>query len=299
MCTSPLKAYRTADGGVVFNPHRQDTVSDLELPCGQCRECRFKRSRDWAIRCMHEAQLHKENSFVTLTYADSHLPSDRSLHYGDFQRFMKRLRKRFKGTLIRFYMCGEYGESFGRPHFHACIFGLDFPDKKYLTTTINGDKLFTSDILQELWPFGISSIGDVNFQSAAYVARYIMKKITGDGAFKHYSEVDEDGVITSRTPEFTRMSLKPGIGAGWLQKFHSDVYPHDHVIVKGKKVSVPRYYDKKFVQLEGVDPFDLEEIQYKRFLRARERSDGDTPERRLARDEIASAKLKLLKRTLK
>lgn len=296
MCTSPLKAYRTADGAVVFNPHRQDTVQDLELPCGQCWECRFKRSRDWAVRCMHEAQLHKSNAFITLTYAPEHLPADNSLHYDDFQRFMKRLRKRFKGTNIRFYMCGEYGENFGRPHFHACLFGIDFPDKKFLTKNKNGDCLYTSNILQDLWPFGISSIGDVNFQSAAYVARYIMKKITGDRAFKHYNEVDEDGVINgSRTPEFTRMSLKPGIGAGWLEKYRSDVYPHDHVIVKGRPVKPPRYYDKKYAD---VDPFDFDEIQYKCFLRAREGSAAQSPESRAARDAHHEAKLKLLKRTL-
>ena len=205
MCTSPLKAWRDPVKGVSFTKNSH-SGEELELPCGQCIECRFKRSRDWAIRCMHEAQMHDENCFITLTYAPEHLPDDESLNYDHFQRFMKRLRKRVR-VPVRFYMCGEYGENFGRPHYHACLFGYDFPDKKLLMRTKNGDNLFTSKMLNELWPYGLSSIGSVNFQSAAYVARYIMKKITGNAAFDHYNEVDEDGVITrSRTPEFTRMS---------------------------------------------------------------------------------------------
>jgi hypothetical protein len=311
MCTSPLRAWRDPVRGVSF-AKTSHSGEELELPCGQCWECRFKRSRDWAVRCMHEAQLHKRNCFITLTYAPEHLPPNDSLVYPQFQKFMKRLRKQ-AGCRVRFYMCGEYGENFGRPHYHACLFGYDFPDRKYLITTKNGDRLYTSEILSKLWPFGITSIGDVTFQSAAYVARYIMKKITGDAAFEHYNKVDVDGVITHRVPEFTRMSLKPGIGAEWLEKFHSDVFPHDHVIVKGKEVSVPRYYNTKVrkavYQAEygklppekfasEVADYDLDEIQYARLVRVRERADSDTPERRVARDEINRAKLNLLKRTI-
>ena len=136
-----------------------------------------------------------------------------------------------------------------------------------------------------------------------------MKKITGDAAFDHYNKVDEDGVIISRTSEFTRMSLKPGIGAGWFDKYHSDVFPHDHVIVKGKECSPPRYYTNKVKKASvgqlpptkiraELDEYDIDEIQYKRLLRVRERAEGDTSERRVARDEINRAKLKLLKRTI-
>lgn len=308
MCTSPLKAWRDPVRGVSFSK-TSHSGEELELPCGQCIECRFKRSRDWAIRCMHEAQMHKHNCFITLTYAPEHLPQDQSLDYTHFQRFMKRFRKRV-GIPVRFYMCGEYGENFGRPHYHACIFGYDFPDKQLLMRTKNGDNLYTSKILNELWPFGLSSIGSVNFQSAAYVARYIMKKITGNAAFEHYNKVDEDGVIvSSRTPEFTRMSLKPGIGAGWFNKYHSDVFPHDHVIVKGKECSPPRYYLNRVkkasvgalppTQIRAeLDEYDIDEIQYARLLRVRERAESDTPERRVARDEINCAKLNLLKRTI-
>lgn len=310
MCTSPLKAWRDPVRGVSFTRLPQ-SGEELELPCGQCRECRFKRSRDWAIRCMHEAQMHDRNCFLTLTYSDENLPVNRSLDYSHYQKFIRSLRKRTK-TKIRFYMCGEYGEQTQRPHYHACLFGFDFNDKKFLTKTKNGDILYTSDLLSKVWPYGHSLIGDVTFQSAAYVARYIMKKITGDAAFTHYNEVNEDGVIVnSRVPDFTRMSLKPGIGAGWLEKYHSDVYNHDHVVLKGKEVSVPRYYDKLVKRAsashlvhpksrinEELDEYDLDELQYARLVRARQSSAANSDASRAARDAHHEAKLKLLKRNL-
>ncbi len=130
-CYHPLSAFQCADGSIVFHERRwYNTVKTLSLPCGQCIGCRLERSRQWAMRCMHEAQLHENNCFITLTYDNTHLPSDGSLHYKDFQLFIKRLRKKFGNTRIRYYMAGEYGENFGRPHFHACIFGHDFHDKK-------------------------------------------------------------------------------------------------------------------------------------------------------------------------
>ena len=296
-CFHPLKAFRTAGGEIIFNPHRQDTVADLTLPCGQCVGCRLERSRQWAIRCVHEASLHKDNCFITLTYAPEHLPADNSLNYRDFQLFMKRLRKRFPESKIRFYMCGEYGENFGRPHFHACLFNWNFPDRKLFFTSKHGDKVYRSDTLEELWPFGLCSIGEVTFKSAAYVARYIMKKVTGQRAFAHYHEVDADGVSreTMRTPEFTKMSLKPGIGSDWLDKYKSDVYPHDYVIINGKKVKPPRYYDKKYMQS---DPFDYDELEFHRFSRAREKLHDNTPERLVVREEVLQAKLSKLKRNL-
>ena len=141
-CFKPLKAYQCFDKSIVFTEARKhDIVRSLELPCGQCVGCRLERSRQWAIRCMHEASLYKDNCYITLTYDEEHLPEDYSLHYDDFQRFMKRVRKRYTGKKIRFYMAGEYGENFGRPHFHACIFNLDFEDKYLWQKTESGSKI--------------------------------------------------------------------------------------------------------------------------------------------------------------
>ena len=291
-CNKPLQAYQCSDGSVVFSERKGDVVRSLQLPCGKCIGCRLERSRQWAMRCMHEASLYERNCFITLTYNDKNLPEDRSLNYVDFQLFMKRFRKRFPNTKIRFYMAGEYGEKFGRPHFHACIFNFDFPDRKYLRTTGSGSKLFTSQILEELWPFGYSSVGDVNFQSAAYVARYIMKKVTGKDSWKNY--VDEDSGVV-KTPEFNKMSLKPGIGTGWYQKFKSDVYPHDYVVVNGVKVKPPKFYDRK---LQKDNPFEYDQLLYDRELSARDRAEDNVPERLAVKEQVLSARLSMLKRTI-
>ncbi len=296
-CYHPLSAYQCADGSIVFyESKRHDTVKSLSLPCGQCVGCRLERSRQWAIRCMHEAQMHTQNCFITLTYDDAHLPSDRSLHYRDFQLFIKRLRKRYPGRRIRYYMAGEYGENFGRPHWHACIFGLDFDDKKLWKRTSANSLLYRSENLELLWPFGYSSIGDVTFESAAYVARYIMKKVTGKNAAEHYQEIDPDtGEITNRTPEFTKMSLKPGIGYEWYKQYTSDVYPHDYVVVRGKKVKPPKYYDKKY---KIDNPYEFDELLYIREKSAKLNYADNTLERLAVKEQVAKAKLQKLKRNL-
>ena len=193
-------------------------------------------------------------------------------------------------------MAGEYGENFGRPHFHACIFGYDFHDKKLWKRTPAGSKLYRSPNLEKLWPFGYSSVGDVNFESAAYVARYIMKKVTGKKANEHYIEIDEEtGEIIKKTPEFTKMSLKPGIGADWYKKFKSDVYPYDYIIVRGQKMKPPKAYDKMY---KKDNPYEYDELLYKREINAKLNPDNSDPKRLDAKRQILESKLSLLKRNL-
>ena len=281
---------------VIFKQNDPDIVQSVSLPCGQCIGCRLERSRQWAMRCMHEAQLHQHNCFITLTYDNDHIPSDQSLHYRDFQLFIKRLRKRYPTTKISYYMAGEYGDNFGRPHYHACIFGLDFHDKKLWKRTTSGSLIYRSSDLEVLWPFGYSSIGDVNFESAAYVARYIMKKVTGHNAKDHYTETNQEtGEIIKRKPEFNKMSLKPGIGYDWYKKYKNDVYPHDYVIIKGKKVKPPKFYDKKY---KSDYPYEYDEILYKREINGKLNSEDNTPERLIVKETVQQAKLQKLKRNL-
>jgi hypothetical protein len=254
---------------------------------------------------MHEAQMHTSNCFITLTYANEHCPKDMSLHYEDYQLFMKRLRKRFTGKTIRFYMAGEYGSLFDRPHFHACLFGIDFQDKKIFKRTQTGSILYTSEILEQLWPFGYSTIGDVNFESAAYVARYIMKKINGVTVNENHEVVDagahyqycdlETGELIQRKPEFNKMSLKPGIGQSFLDKYMSDIYPNDYVVVRGRKCRPPRYYDNKF-KVKFPEEFDM--LQFSREMEGRSRHEDNTLERLAVKEKVALAKLSLLKRTI-
>lgn len=296
-CFHPLQAYQCVDGSVVFSElKRHDVVRSLSLPCGQCVGCRLERSRQWAIRCMHEASLYKQNCFITLTYNNESLPDDRSLHYDHFQKFMKRLRKKYPHKKIRFYMCGEYGENFNRPHFHACLFNHDFGDKKPWKRSSKDCVIYRSADLESLWTYGFSSIGDVTFESAAYVARYIMKKINGDLADDRYKFVDEtSGEIHNLRPEFNKMSLKPGIGQGWLDKYQDDVYPHDYVVVNGKAVKPPKFYDRKFSDLYPVE-FDM--IKLKRELDGRSRFEDNTDVRLEVKERIAYAKLGQLSRTI-
>jgi hypothetical protein len=245
---------------------------------------------------MHEASLYEQNCFITLTYDNDHCPSDRSLNYGDFQRFMKRFRKRFKDSTIRFYMAGEYGEKFERPHFHACIFGFNFPDLTLWKRTPSGALIYRSKFLEDLWPFGYSSVGDVTFESAAYVARYVMKKRTGKGVGDHYETTDfETGEIRERVPEFNRMSLKPGIGYGWYRKFSSDIYPHDYVVINGRESKPPKFYDKKFAD---DFPEEFEALQFQRFVDAVDRFDDNTDERLCVKEQVLEAKFSRLKRSI-
>lgn len=196
--------------------------------------------------------MHDENSFITLTYDPEHLPKNASLHLQDTQRFLKRLRKHLQPKKIRFFLCGEYGEKLYRPHYHAIIFGYAFPDKLPLSTMSSAPhdvQRYTSVELTALWGLGKTEVGNVSFDSAAYVANYATKKITGPASDAHYK---------GRKPEFLVMSRKPGIARAWYDQFSSDVYPSDEVVVRGKQTRPPRYYDQI---LEKDNPVLLEKIK--------------------------------------
>lgn len=229
--------------------------------------------------------MHSHNCFITLTYSVDNRPEFSSLRYSDFQLFMKRLRKYFSGSTIRFFMCGEYGSDH-HPHYHALLFGLDFPDREFFKTSKSGHRLFRSAILEDLWPHGYSWIGDVSYGSAAYVAGYCQTKFNRDQSF--YTVTDDDGVVLGyRVPEFNRQSLKPGIGATWFNKFHRDVFPHDHVIVGGRSVKPPRYYDKRY---SVMNPDGFEWVQFTRAEEAARQMYDNTPERRIVKNAVNVAK---------
>ena len=263
-CYKPLRATRLFD--VFGKPYISFKDCDLGhgeelfLPCGQCIGCRVARSREWATRLVHESTLHDENCFITLTYNPENLPEDGSLHKDHFQKFMKRLRKAFPNQKIRFFHCGEYGSKLGRPHYHAILFGFDFPDKELFSVS-NGVRIYRSSILERLWPFGFSTIGDVTFESCAYVARYVIKKITGDKADEHYQ---------GKHPEYITMSLKPGIASGWFEKYVFDIYPHDFVVLDdGRKLKTPRFYDRKLLELFPDVYLDVEDRRCDRAMKKR------------------------------
>lgn len=299
-CFHPLKGYLKRGGG--WTPKATDGYLDMpkSVPCGQCIGCRLERSRQWAVRCVHEAQLHKSNVFITLTYNDQKMPVGRSLDYVHFQKFMKRLRFKM-GSNIRFYMCGEYGDQFKRPHYHALLFNVDFADKYMWRKTKSGFPQYRSKTLEDLWTdpddgisYGNCEIGTVTFESAAYCARYIMKKITGHAAQSFYTDIDlETGEYTERVPEFNNMSRRPGIGKGWLDKYSSEVYPNDFVVMRGVKMKPPRFYDNHY---ELLSPDEYEIVKKKRVEDTRKHVDNNTPERLAVREHCAQAKLTRLVR---
>lgn len=331
-----------------------------QLACGQCIGCKLEYARQWAVRCVNEAQLYKHNAFITLTYDDAHLPSDNGLHYEHFQTFIKRLRKTIERnalkskteptngkppcswittknriekdgnlrakhtheekepraknrkqntadvsmttnkknekTTLRFYMAGEYGDKTGRPHYHALLFNHRFEDQQVHSETAHGKRLYTSAELTKHWPWGFSSIGEVNFETASYIARYIAKKITGDQANNHYQVLDlATGEITTRAAEFSQMSRRPGIGHDWIEKYRADVYPHGAIVINGHETKPPRYYDNWH---KARAPRAHTALQTRRTKLALEKMHDNTNPRLDAKEEVKEAQLQQLKRTL-
>lgn len=302
-CDFPIAAYRTGEKtpagkrSLTFNPkHALDSSTGrIDIPCGQCTGCRLERSQQWATRMMHESQLHEFNCFITLTYSDEAIPQNYSLDLSHGRNFMKRLRwhaaYHHEGLQLRFYLAGEYGDKFGRPHYHAAIFGYDFPDKILLKKNDQGQPIFTSEILSTLWPHGSSSTAGLDYDSAAYIARYCVKKIGGEKAADHYHRLSPiDGQFHNVRPEYATMSRRPGIGAGWLDKFKGDVFPSGFIVINGKPQSPPRFYVNRLTKEEQ----DALKRQSKR--RAIRHKDEKTNRRRFAKATVRDARISKLKR---
>ena len=246
-CSSYVTAYRvvTPINGkrpIFFDINKLEgkAYTELQIPCGKCMNCRLDRANEWSIRCMHEAKYYDNNCFITLTYNEENLPYGGTLDHRDWQLFMKRLRDKTDHK-FKFFMCGEYGDKFGRPHYHAILFNYDFADKRYHRTTDKGYKVYTSELLKSTWKKGKTEIGSVTHESAGYVASYCTKVVNGEKADEHY-RVNVDGNVIHRLPEYGRCSN--GIGKSFVLDYQSDVYPRDYVLKNGAKVKTPRYYDK-------------------------------------------------------
>jgi len=343
-CTKPLKAYKCLN---IYTKNHKNKITiigkklddskkyheefqPIELPCGQCAGCRVDRTRDWALRIIHEASLYPDcNSFLTLTFNDENMNSKKTLVKKTFQDFMKRLRRKFKGVYavqddskvkypIRFFHCGEYGDNFDRPHHHACVFNIDFDDKEFFKKSKNGDDLFTSEKLDQCWSIpitpeeyhnhkpeniwldkknkmhaylGFAYIGEVTYDSAAYVASYCQKKVNGPKGVEHYIRYDpETDELYYIEPEFATMSTRPGIGKQWFTLYHqTDLYSKDFVTYEGKKFPAPVYYDKL---LERVNPVSLETIKQRRLANAKLKEDDHTVLRLQDKERCINANLK-------
>ncbi|UDN67625.1 replication initiator protein [robinz microvirus RP_76] len=300
-CDFPIKAYRSAKNIsasgkplLTFKPNEaMNSTSPMEIPCNNCMGCKLERSRQWAVRMLHESKCWSQNSFLTLTYSDEEIPTDYGLNLRHFQLFMKRLRFSLPQK-IRFYACGEYGDTTGRPHYHAIIFNYD-PADKIKHAVINGNLHYTSESLSEAWTHGFATTADVTFDSCAYVARYVTKKIKSAdnfGADRYYRLSPVDLQMHSVKPEFSVMSRMPGIGHTYTQKFKNDYYPSGFIVVDGVRQAPPKYYLNQLTEKE--------QLRLKRQARrlGLKNKLHQTTERRLARAAVRDARIKQLKRGL-
>jgi len=316
-CFHPLTAYWATPYGSGITFVKKETIyttNPVPIKCGRCTGCRLEYTRQWALRIKHEAELHTNNSFITLTYNDSHLPKNGTLKLEDFQKFMKRLRKALSPKKISFYHCGEYGEQGSkRPHYHAIIFNHQFTNLQSIGS--KKKPLYTSQQLHNLWKqplnkgdkptsIGHHSIGKVTFESASYVASYVQKKLTGPRAdainmsngLRHYERMTPQGEVITLKPEYATMSRNPGIAGNWLTQNHTDIYPSDFVTHKGKKHSLPLYYDLQYAKLTEKNPEILENIKLKRSAKMQQLAYLFTPEALKQKEVHHKAKMALYKR---
>lgn len=293
MCIGPLTAYysavvnRSGKRSLVFDKRLSFSGVPIAIECGQCIECKMERARKMAVRCMNEMRMHKQACFMTLTYEDKKLPLAGTLRKDHLQKFMKRLRHD-TGAGLRFYACGEYGETYLRPHYHVLLFNYDFPDKRFFDRTDRDHELFVSKRLDKIWGYGHTVLGGVDFESCAYVSGYMKKVITGDIAEEHYY---------SRESEFSLQSTNPGLGHEYYLKYAHEIYAHDSIIINGRPSRPPRYYDERY---KALDSMGLDEIKRKRRLRfqeTRNRKD-ETSRRRRVKELVIEARLRLRSQVL-
>lgn len=220
------------------------------IPCGKCDSCIEQRTKSWAIRCTLEAAQYEDNCFLTLTYNNQCVPKG-GLQKKEFQKFIKALRNKY-GAGIRYFGCGEYGSKYDRPHYHIIVFNFfpkDAEPVKY--DAVTQCIYYRSKELQSLWKFGFVSIGEVTYNSCAYVARYCQKKIKDMG-------------IVRQNPEFSLMSRRPGIGQKYFEDHYDSLINTDRIYINiNDKVffSSFRYFDKL---IERVDPAKLQELKNQR-----------------------------------
>lgn len=287
-CEKPLKGYLPANGGQVrfSKPQNGRAHTPIDIPCGQCILCRLEHARQWAVRITHEGQLHPENSFVTLTYDNDHLPPYNSLQYCDLQKFWKRLRREV-GPL-RYFAVGEYGDDTNRPHYHAVIFGHAFVDRRTILRQ-TPSLLWTNPTLQQAWGMGHVSVGALTFESAQYTASYVTKKLNNK---KKYVRLDEEtGELIPLVQPRAFMSLKPAIGREWLATFGKAVYDHDHVVINGRPQKPPKYYDRWFAEKNEKK---MQHIKERRKKQATKLTEDQTH----ARAQNAHARAKSKKKTV-
>jgi hypothetical protein len=296
-CTSPLSAYLAEGGGLTFHPlARHGDAREIKIPCRQCLSCRLNRASEWQTRLIHEGKRHSSKIFLTLTYDNEHLPEFGSLQTRHLQLFIKRLRKAIAPLKIRYYACGEYGDTTRRAHYHAIIYGWEPSDGSLHSVSHTGDRLYVSRLLSQLWTFGNHLFSPADEGTMGYVARYTLKKQTGQTGKDIYKHVDDEtGELTPIKPPFAVMSLRPMIGADHLDKFQDDYFRLGSTIINGVRKPLPIAYVRKLKKIrpdwhvDFVDSGAEFAFQHK---------DDLTYQRLAVADEVLKAKTQSLKRKL-
>lgn len=266
-CYHPIDAYHYPNAGRVRFSRPQDgrLWKAVTVPCNHCIGCRTDRLQDWTNRAVLESQMHHDNCFITLTYDDEHLPLGYSLNPDDLVKFFKRLRSWIAANVpgnpkIKFRACGEYGDTTFRPHYHVLLHGWMPPDlQQWHQDPKTGHWTFTSEILDNIWKNGGTKTGSITAESAAYVNGYINKKFKTDDQSDYDITDPRTGKTYKRHPEFQRTSI--GYARSYYEKYKSDIYPADNIVIAGKQVSVPRYFDRL---LGEEDPAELERLKEQR-----------------------------------
>jgi hypothetical protein len=326
-CYSPLHGYQDVISGGWISKKGTNAHTPMTVACGQCLGCRLDKAQHWTARQCHEAAMWDHNRFITLTYRPPstctdlqlqkglHEPSDYSLHLTHMQKFLKRLRYHFKDRYIRYYGCGEYGEENHRPHYHANLFNMHFPDEQLLKKDELGS-LFSSQLLDDIWGYGFTSVAEFTPETAGYVARYCLKKVTGIGSHDKYLRMDLDsGQYYWVMPEFQICSTtrpckehhpkyqkdcndcQGALGRQWYDQYKDDIYPSNQTPIVGTGVinGTPPYYD---YLLKKEDENLLQKTVDKRREHVKKNPGEYTPERLKAKYHVRLAQINHLERNL-
>lgn len=242
-CYHPVPAYRTPQGAIKFWHAVPDSVP-LRLPCGGCIGCRTSYAKAWALRCQLELQQHDRGSFTTLTYDNDHVPG--TLSKRDLQLYIKRVRKALgAGRPLRFFACGEYGETNRRPHYHAILYGVDVRDR---------------ELLDDAWGIGRTQTVNVTPGAIAYTAGYTSKKIGDHARYADVIDYETGELLYEWQPPFLQMSRRPGIG-GHARQFVNSW--RSFAVQNGYRMAVPRFLHEAWKR--DASPQDLEDLAYEKY----------------------------------
>lgn len=244
------------DTKYTFTTKFVNLIDFIEIPCGTCEVCKANQARLKGERAMAEASMHVKNEVINLTYNNENMPRNKAgkptLKYKDVQDFKKRLLKYWKQHYgaegIKFLCASEYGENYGRPHYHMIMFNFETYDKYDWGESKKGSKQWRSPAIEKLWGKGHVTIGEVTPETIQYVANYCLKKFKGKQAKGYYEIMDIE-------PENVRGSNRNGLGSSFWGE-HKETYEQHGKCFLGtfsgvKTIHVNSYFDELIEREKG------------------------------------------------